>query len=110
MRILLDEQVPEPAVEPLRRLLAAHEVDHGRQRGRYDVVVSTDDAVPGFHRVRFRPVGAGIARTASALATVIAGLPAAVARLDGESTPCVVVLAAVRPGRYEVTGGRSMRP
>ncbi|WP_173077969.1 hypothetical protein [Phytohabitans rumicis] len=124
MDILLDEQVPELVLAPLRSLLSGHRIDHvqkigwkGKQdvnlipdmkRRGYAVLVTADvDQLEdheecraikkaGTHHVRFDRSGSGTAMTASAVATVIAGLPLVIPRLDAEPAQRLVVLKLVR--------------
>lgn len=105
MKILLDEQVP----------LAA--------RG-YQVLVTADlnqlyreDQCKlirkyGFHHVRFQQVGTGIAATASAIATIVAGLPAVLPELERAEGQRLVLLKSVRSnrGQFEIVDPRVNPP
>jgi hypothetical protein len=123
MDILLDEQVPELALGPLRALLSNHRIEHvqkigwkGKQdlnlipdmkRRGYTVLVTADTdqlsdhdecraiKKAGIHHVRFDRSGRGAAMTASAVATVIAGLPLVIPRLEDESGQRLVALKLV---------------
>lgn len=127
MKILLDEQVPEPVLTPLTHMLREHEIDHVQRIGwkrkkdrslltdvktrRYDVFVTADLAQlddpdectlirkGGFHHVRFQRYGRGVAMTASAIATVVAGLPAALSDLEQADGQRLVLLKLVRCGQ-----------
>lgn len=124
MKILLDEQVPEPVLEPLRHLLRNHHIDHVqhltgwkgkqdvnlfpdmRKRG-YTVLVTADidqlqdydecTAIKkaGIHHVRFERHGNGVAQTASAIATVVAGLPLVIPELERAPGQRLVELRAI---------------
>lgn len=124
MDILLDEQVPEHVLEPLRLLLPRHRIDHVQQigwKGKQDLHLIPDMTRRGYaalvtadvdqlenheecraikkagiHHIRFDRSGSGMAMTASAIATVIAGLPLVVPRLEGASGQRLVELKLVR--------------
>ncbi len=124
MKILLDEQVPQPALSPLVHLLPRHQVDHvhtigwkGKKdlrllpdlagRG-YEVLVTADVnqlyrqeeckliKKYGFHHVRFEQTGTGVAATASAIATIVAGLTAVLPELEKADGQRLVLLKPVR--------------
>jgi hypothetical protein len=126
VKILLDEQVPEPALQPLQFMLPGHQVDHVqsiRWKGKQDlqlipdmakrdylVLVTADIAQledheecaaikkAGIHHVRFERHGRGIASTASAIATVVAGVPMVVPLLEGQPQR-LVELGVVKCGQ-----------
>ncbi len=131
MKILLDEQVPEPALDPLRFMLPGHQVDHVqriRWKGKQDLQLIPDMATRGYlmlvtadtgqledheecaaikkagiHHVRFERHGRGIASTASAIATVVAGVPIIVPLLEDQPQR-LVELGVVKCGqtRYKI--------
>jgi len=129
--ILLDEQVPELVLEPLRALLAGHRVDHVQKigwKGKRDlnlipdmrrrgyaalVTADTDQLVnheecraikkAGIHHIRFDRAGSGGAMTASAAATVIAALPLVIPRLEAAPGQRLVALKLVRCGETQFT-------
>jgi hypothetical protein len=123
MDILLDEQVPELALGPLRALLSGHRIEHVqkigwkgkldvnlipdmRRRGYVALVTADTDQLKdheecraikkaGIHHIRFDRSGKGAAMTASAVATVIAGLPLVIPRLEDEPGQRLVALKLV---------------
>ena len=133
LKILLDEQVPEPALAPLRSMLPRHTVDHVQKinwKGKPDLQLIPDMSKRGYsmlvtadvnqledhdectaikkagiHHVRFEPHGRGVAQTASAIATILAGLPLVVPVLERAQGQRLVELTVVRCGdaRYKVT-------
>jgi hypothetical protein len=131
MKILLDEQVPLPVLEPLRHLLhPSHKIDHVDAMGwkskpdlnlipdlrarNYVGLVTADlsqlenpDEVrvihrTGIHHIRFRQYGKGIHKTASAIATIFAGLPAALAALEQATGQRLVQLKLVKSGDIQL--------
>ncbi|QOC92177.1 PIN-like domain-containing protein [Micromonospora craniellae] len=130
MKILLDEQVPEPVLDPLGHLLRSrHTVDHDQTIGwkrkkdihllpdlaarGYHVLVTADlnqlyreDECKlihkhGFHHVRFKQVGTGVTATASAIATIVAGLPAVLPELECAESQRLVLLKPVRSSKSQ---------
>lgn len=127
MKILLDEQVPVPVLDPLQRMLQpTHKIDHVstikwtqkldrhlipdlKERG-YAALVTADlrqlenpDEVTliyktKIHHIRYNQHGKGIHKTASAIATVVAGLPSVVAALEEAPGQRLVSLKLVRSG------------
>ncbi|MEV4417845.1 hypothetical protein [Catellatospora sp. NPDC049609] len=124
MKILLDEQVPQPVLTPLNQMLPHHQIDHVQtvgwkskkdvqllndlaKRG-YEVLVTADlnqlykpeecrlIKKNGFHHVRFEQSGLGIAQTASAIATVVAGLPVVLPILQKATGQRLVLLKTVK--------------
>lgn len=59
----------------------------------------------GIHHVRFERHGRGVAETASAIATIVAGLPLVIPQLENASGQRLVELAVVKCGdaRYKIT-------
>lgn len=54
MKILLDEDVPEPLIEMIRRLLVGHDVQHVRDlswKGKKDIPLFADAARRGFEAI-----------------------------------------------------------
>ena len=124
MKIILDELVPRPVLEPLRNVLPNHQVDHvhllgwsGKKdpqlfkdvvRRGYELFVTADAgqleddgeckliAKAGFHHVRYEQYGSRAAHLASSLATILGGLPAAVEALHGETGQRLVLLKLVK--------------
>lgn len=134
LKILLDEQVPQPALDPVRFMLRDHRVDHVQKinnwkgkpdlqlmpdmcRRGYAVLVTADVAQlqdheecaaikkAGIHHVRFARHGRGIAQTASAIATIVAGLPLVIPMLEQATGQRLVELTIVKCGdtRYKIT-------
>jgi hypothetical protein len=131
MNLLLDEQVPEHALGPLRTLLPRHRIDHVQQIGwkgkpdlnlipdmsrrGYAALVTADvDQLEdyeecraikkaGIHHIRFDLSGKGVAMAAGAIATVVAGLPLVVPRLEREPGQRLVELKTVRTGESQFT-------
>jgi hypothetical protein len=130
VKILLDEQVPEPVIVPLGHMLRPrHTVDHVQTIGwkhkkdarlfpdlagrGYEVLVTADlnqlyheDECKlirklGFHHVRFQQVGDGVAATASAIATIVAGLPAVLPELEQAESQRLVLLKTVRSDKRQ---------
>ncbi|WP_435055958.1 hypothetical protein [Micromonospora aurantiaca (nom. illeg.)] len=130
MKILLDEQVPEPVIGPLTHMLRSrHTVDHVQSIGwkrkkdvrllpdmaarGYEVLVTADlnqlynenecklIKKLGFHHVRFQQVGTGIAATASAIATIVAGLTAVLPELERAESQRLVLLKSVRSNKNQ---------
>jgi hypothetical protein len=66
----------------------------------------------GFHHVRFQQVGKGIAATASAMATIMAGLPAVIPELEKADGQRLVLLKLVKcnQAQYELTDPRVNPP
>lgn len=132
MKILLDEQVPEPVIDPLEHLLRWHQVHHVQRIGwkgkkdlnlipdlaarGYQVLVTADVnqlhdereckliKKYGFHHVRFQQVGRGVLATGSAISTIVAGLTAVVPELDEADGQRLVLLKSVKCGatQYEM--------
>ncbi len=109
MRLLLDEGVPVQLIEPLRRLLPGHEVDHlealgwkgkkdrfllrGAARRGYDALLTNDSnqlddpdecraiRESAMHHVRY-PVSDGLNGLALAMGAVLAAIRPLLAELD----------------------------
>jgi hypothetical protein len=139
MRVLLDEDVPIPALTILRYVLRGHDVHHiqelgwsgkkdpfiyrDAQRLRYDVIVTNDrrqmsdpdecDAVrrSRLHRVSYeqRP---GIKRLALAIASIVAAMPDIVEELEAIRGQRLVSIISLSPRgrRYEVVDPRRNPP
>jgi hypothetical protein len=131
VRVLLDENTPVQLVEPLRRVLRAHTVDHvdglrwtskkdrhlipdAATRG-YAVLVTKDsnqlddpdecDALrrAGIHHVRFRQAE-GLKGLARAMASVIAVMPEVMDDLAGAGSQRLVRVTGIGDGkRHDVT-------
>lgn len=125
VKILIDEQAPLPVVEPLRRLLRGHTVDHvdainwkGKKDSKllpeaalrgYDVLVTADAGQlsdpaelklimsGGIHHVLFEQNGKGVSHLTSMMATIIAGMPDALARLEKAPAQLLIKLTLVKP-------------
>jgi hypothetical protein len=127
MKILLDEQVPLPVLAPLQHMLQPpHRLDHVntirwkrkldrqlipdlRARG-YAGLVTADlhqledpDEIrlihkSGIHHIRFSRFGKGVHETASAIATVVAGLPAVITALEQADGQRLALLKLVKSG------------
>ncbi|GAB3152817.1 hypothetical protein GCM10027290_44320 [Micromonospora sonneratiae] len=130
MKILLDEQVPQPVIGPLSQMFhPRHTVDHvqtiGWKRKKdiqllpdlaargYEILVTADlnqlyreeecklIRKYGFHHVRFQQVGTGITAMASVIATIVAGLPAVLPELEQADGQRLVLLKPVRSDRKQ---------
>ncbi|WP_052720797.1 hypothetical protein [Actinoplanes rectilineatus] len=140
MKILLDEQVPEPVIDPLNHLLRWHQIDHVQRIGwkgkkdfkllpdlaarGYEVLVTADvnqlhDQAEcklikkyGFHHVRFEQSGKGVMAAGGAIATVIAGLTAVVPVLEKADGQRIVLLKSVRcgPAQYVLCDPKEQPP
>jgi hypothetical protein len=132
VKILFDEQVPLPVLDPLVHMLPRHQIDHVQTVGwkskkdlqllpdvaarGYEALVTADvnqlyrlDECKlikkhGFHHVRFQQVGVGVASTASAIATIVAGLTAVLPELENVDGQRLVLLKPVRcdRGQFEL--------
>jgi hypothetical protein len=124
MRILLDQHVPLPALEIIRRVVAGHQVDHverlpkwsgktdvfvyadARTRG-YEAVVSNDrsqladpdecDAIKrsGVHRIGYSQRQKSLRGMGAAVASILAALPDIVVELETETGQRLVTIVAV---------------
>ncbi|MGI8415096.1 MAG: DUF5615 family PIN-like protein [Nakamurella sp.] len=139
MRILLDQDSPVQLIEPLRRTLVTHSVDHVDQIGwggksdrnvlkdaaaaGYDVFVTNDSAQlddpdettsirkSKLHHVRYTQRHPGVRGLALALASVISAMPDLVAELEGSDGQRLIAIRAIKPnGRYVVTDPRREPP
>ncbi|MGW1346521.1 DUF5615 family PIN-like protein [Kribbella sp. NPDC002412] len=140
MRILLDEDVPVQAVEPLRRVLKGHSVTTVHElgwlnkkdipvlrdaaRAGYDVFVTNDanqlddifetEAIKrsGIHHVRYRQKpGLGLHGLGLALGAIFAAMPPLIAELANESSQRLVRITAIDPrSRYEITDPKKTPP
>lgn len=109
---------------PLRQMLCNHQIDHVQSVGwkskkddfllndlakrGYEVLVTADlnqlyrhdecrlIKKHGFHHVRFEQHGIGIAATASAIATIVAGLPVVLPILQKADSQRLVLLQTIR--------------
>jgi PIN like domain len=132
MRVLIDEDTAVQVVEPLRRVLVGHEIDHvyslhwggkkdrpvlhdAKQAG-YDVFITRDrhqladpdecDAIKksGLHHVRYEQ-RAGAYGLALALAAIIAAMPRVIEELEGTRGQRLVWIIGLNPvkKRYGLT-------
>ena len=140
MRILCDQDVPEPLVEPLRHLLRGdHTVEHvnqlqwtGKQdrfvypdatRRGYDVILTNDanqlndadetDAIrrSGLHHVRYPHRHRGMKGLALAMGSILAAMPGVVEELGVADGQRLVRIAAISPhDRFDVVDPRRDPP
>ncbi|MGH3772657.1 MAG: hypothetical protein ACRDRW_14900 [Pseudonocardiaceae bacterium] len=136
MKLLLDEDVPVQLVEPLRRLLREHQVDHVQDLGwkgkkdcfllpdasgkGYDALITNDSAQldsaeetraireSGMHHIRYRhDTRRGIDGLALAMASVMAAIRPVVRELDDADGQRLVEIQAILPTRrYKITDPR----
>lgn len=132
MRILLDEDSPQPMLIVLRHVLPDHTVDHVTQlkwsgkkdvrvladakRQSYDVIVTKDraqlddpaecDAIKKskLHHVRFRQKRRGMEGLALAIGAVVSAMPTLIAELEEADGQRLVHIAGLNPrDRYKAT-------
>ncbi|MGH3799529.1 MAG: DUF5615 family PIN-like protein [Pseudonocardiaceae bacterium] len=136
MKLLLDEDVPVQLVEPLRRLLRQHQVDHVQDLGwkgkkdhfllpdasgkGYDALITNDSAQldsveetrairdSGMHHIRYRhDTRRGIDGLALAMAAVMAAIRPVVRELDDADEQRLVEIQAILPTkRHQITDPR----
>lgn len=125
MRVLLDEDVPLPALSLLRHILRAHQVDHvqgigwsGKKdtqllvdasRAGYDAIVTNDRSqlddpdetaaikASGLHHVRYGQRQQGLRGLALAVGAVVAALPGVIEALEGEDGQRLVSIKGLDP-------------
>lgn len=136
MKLLLDEDVPLQLLEPLRRLLPEHGVDHvetlgwkgkkdrfllpdAAKRG-YDALLTNDSRQldsdvesrairdSGLHHIRYRhDARRGLDGLALAMGSVLAGIRAVMNDLAETDGQRLVLIRAITPGkRHDVTDPR----
>ena len=127
----MDEDVAIQVIEPLRRVLQDHDVDHikkigwaskedryvfadARKKG-YDVLVTKNIGQlsdpeectalkrSGLHHVVYEQKDEGLEGLGKALGSIFAALPGIVRRLETESSQRLVRIVAVAGTRFEVT-------
>lgn len=136
MKFLLDEDVPVQLVEPLRRLLREHRVDHVQNLGwkgkkdrfllphasgkGYDALITNDSAQldsaeetrairdSRMHHIRYQhDTRRGIDGLALAMAAVMAAIRPLVRELDDAHGQRLVEIQAIQPTRrYKITNPR----
>lgn len=140
MKILCDQDVPEPIVEPLRHLLRSrHLVEHVNQVGwkgkqdrfllpdasdrGYDVLLTNDsnqlddpretDAIrrSGLHHVRYSHRHPGLKGLALAMGSIMAALPAVIEELGRADGQRLVRITAISPSnRFQITDPKKRPP
>jgi len=128
VRLLLDEDVPVQLLEPLRRLLPGHKVDHVQGLGwkgkpdhflladaaarGYDVLVTNDSGQldspkecrdirdSGIHHTRYRMLD-GLDGLALAMGAVLAAIRPIVKELASVGAQRLVVVQGIAPGRRQ---------
>lgn len=140
MRLLLDEDVPIQLLEPLRRLLPEHYVDHVESLGwkgkedrflladatsrGYEALLTNDSAQldsevecrairdSRMHHIRFRQdPRRGIDGLAVAIGSVIAGIRQVMKDLDDADGQRLVIITSIGPGkRHEITDPKAEPP
>lgn len=139
MRLLLDEDVPVQLLEPLRRLLPRHQVDHteglgwkGKKdrflladaRGRgYEVLLTNDSAQldnadecrairdSQLHHVRYhQDTRRGVDGLALAIASVLAAIRPILDELVDVDAQRLVAIRAIQPGRRHRTTDPRVEP
>ena len=139
MRVLVDEDTAVQVVEPLRKVLAGHEVDHvydrhwgGKKdrfvlrdadRAGYHVFITRDghqlsdpdecDAIreSELHHVRYEQKG-GTYGLALALAAIIAAMPKVMEDLEGADGQRLVRIIGLNPAkkRHQITDPKKVPP
>jgi hypothetical protein len=132
MRLLLDEDVPIQLLEPLRRLLSGHEVDHteelgwkgkkdkfllpdARSRG-YDALLTNDSAQldsveecrairdSQMHHLRYhQDTKRGVDGLALAMAAVMAAIRQIIRDLEDADGQRLIEIQAIQPGKRHHT-------
>lgn len=136
MKLLLDEDVPVQLVEPLRRLLHEHHVDHVQDLGwkgkkdrfllpdasgkGFDALITNDSAQldsaeetrairdSGMHHIRYRhDTRRGVDGLALAMAAVMAAIRPMIRELDDAQGQRLVEIQAIQPTRrHKITDPR----
>jgi len=139
MRLLLDEDVPIQLLEPLRRLLPEHHVEHvqglgwkskkdrfllrdASRRG-YDALLTNDSSQlddaeesrairdSGMHHIRYRQdTRKGLDGLAMATASVLAAIRQIMRELDAADGQRLVEIQAIQPGRRHRLTDPSIEP
>jgi hypothetical protein len=140
MRVLLDEDVPVQVLEPLKRVLKSHHVQHLNElrwknkkdlfvlrdasSGGFQVIVTNDAAQlddvyeteaikkSGLHHVRYgqRP-DLGLHGLALALGAIVSAMPPLIAELEAATGHRLVRIHALDPKRrYDLTDPRKSPP
>lgn len=139
MRLLLDEDVPVQLIEPLRRLLPGHQVDHVQQLGwkgkkdefllpdaarrGYEALLTNDSAQlddveesrairdSGLHHVRYpHNTSRGVDGLALAMAGVLAAIRPVLADLEEADGQRLVEIRAVQSGKRRQTVDPRINP
>jgi hypothetical protein len=140
MRVLLDEDVPVQLVDPLRRLLPEHQIDHVqglRWKGKKDLFLlpdagrrgygaflthnsgQLDDAAEsrairdsGMHHIRYhQDTRRGLDGLAVAMASVMAAIRQVMRDLDAADSQRLVEVQGIQPGkRHRLTDPRTDPP
>lgn len=132
MRLLLDEDVPVQLVEPLRRMLPGHQVDHTAELGwkgkkdsfllpdaakrGYDLLLTNDSAQldsveecrairdSGLHHVRYhQDTRRGIDGLSSAMGAVLAAIRQVARELEQADGQRLVEIQSISPGKRHRT-------
>jgi PIN like domain len=136
MKLLLDEDVPVQLIEPLRRLLREHQVDHVQDLGwkgkkdhfllpdatgkGYNALITNDSAQldnaaetrairdSGIHHIRYRhDTRRGVDGLALAMASVMAAIRPVLRELDNADGQRLVEIHAIQPTkRYRIIDPR----
>lgn len=137
VRLLLDEDVPVQLLEPLRRLLPGHKVDHVQGLGwkgkpdhflladaaarGYDVLVTNDSGQmdspkecrdirdSGIHHTRYRMLD-GLDGLALAMGAVLAAIRPIVKELASVGAQRLVVVQGIAPGKRHTTVDPAVDP
>ena len=137
VRLLLDEDVPVQLLEPLRRLLPGHKVDHVQGLGwkgkpdhflladaaarGYDVLVTNDSGQmdspkecrdirdSGIHHTRYRMLD-GLDGLALAMGAVLAAIRPIVRELASVGAQRLVVVQGIAPGKRHTTVDPAVDP
>lgn len=132
MKLLLDEDVPKQLLEPLRHLLAGHQVDHVEDLGwkgkkdrfllpdaarqGYDALVTNDSGQlvsaeesrairdSGMHHIRYyQDTRRGVDGLAIAMASVMSAIRPIVKELEAAGSQLLIEIQSVTPGRRHKT-------
>ena len=132
MRLLLDEDVPIPLLEPLRRILSGHQVDHVDELGwkgkkdrfllpdagnrGYDLLLTNDSAQladvdecrairdSGLHHVRYhQDTRRGVDGLALAMGAVLAAIRQVIRELESVDGQRLVEIQSIGPGKRHHT-------